>query len=84
MATYDTKTLHLLREVLDEAWGALPEGSKYETLKSEMALRILKKAADGERDPVRLRAFALVRSVGDHPHQKPRPALQGDHGPRRP
>ena len=31
--------------------------------KSEMAQRILKQAADGVRDPVRLRASALVRAV---------------------
>ena len=63
MAYYDPETLILLRKALDEAWAALPDGSKPETPKSEMAQRILKQAADGVRDPVRLRASALVRAV---------------------
>ena len=60
MAHYDPETLIILRTVLDEAWAALPDGSKSETLKSEMAQHILKQAADGVRDPLRLRASALV------------------------
>ena len=65
MAHYDPETLILLQKVLDEAWETLPDGSKYKTLKSEMALHILKQAADGVRDPVRLRASALVSALGD-------------------
>jgi len=60
MAHYDPETLIVLRNALDEAWAALPDGSKSETLKSEMAQHILKQAADGVRDPVRLRASALA------------------------
>src|SRR5437016_5347118 len=67
MAHFDPETLILLRQVLDEAWAALPGGSKSETVKSEMAQHILKQAADGVRDPVRLRASALVRIVGELP-----------------
>ena len=63
MAHYDPETLILLRTVLDEAWEALPDGSKSETLKSERAQHILKVAADGVRDPVRLRASAIVRTA---------------------
>jgi hypothetical protein len=63
MAHYDPETLTILRKVLEEAWGTLPDGSKTETSKSEMAQRILKRAADGVRDPVRLRASALVSVV---------------------
>jgi hypothetical protein len=63
MAYYDPETLVLLRKALDEAWAALPGGSKSETPKSEMAQRILRQAADGVREPVRLRASALVRAV---------------------
>jgi hypothetical protein len=60
MAHYDPETLTILRKVLDEAWAALPDGSKSETLKSEMAQDILKQAADGVRDRVTLRASALA------------------------
>jgi len=63
MARYDPKTLMILRKALDEAWAALPDRSKAQTHKSEMAQRLLKLAADGVRDPVRLRASALVRAV---------------------
>ena len=37
MAYYDPETLVLLREALDEAWAASPEGTKSEMSKSEMA-----------------------------------------------
>jgi hypothetical protein len=63
MAGYDPETLTLLRTALDEAWASLPAGRKPETLKSEMAQRILKRAADGVRDPARLRASALIGLV---------------------
>jgi hypothetical protein len=59
MAHYGPETLTILRKVLDDAWATLPDGSKSETLKSEMAQHILKLAADGVRDPVRLQASAL-------------------------
>jgi hypothetical protein len=62
MAKYDRETLTVLRNALDEAWALLPDDRKSESQKSDMARRILKKAAEGVRDPVRLRASALVRS----------------------
>ena len=64
MAHYDPETLIILRTVLDEAWAALPDCSKSQTHKSEMAQRLLKLAADGVRDPVRLRASALAQCGG--------------------
>jgi hypothetical protein len=68
MAGYDPETLTLLRTALDEAWASLPAGRKTEALKSEMAQRILKRAADGVRDPARLRAAAFIG-----PHTGPIP-----------
>jgi hypothetical protein len=65
MAHYDPETLIVLRTVLDEAWAALPDRSKSQTHKSEMAQRLLKLAADGVRDPVRLRASPLASAVGE-------------------
>ena len=65
MAHYDPETLVLLRKVLDKAWAVLPDGSKSETIRSEMAQHILKQAADGILDPVRLRASALAVVVGE-------------------
>jgi hypothetical protein len=59
---YDPETLALLRMVLDDAWAALPESSKSETVKSAMAQHILKQAADGVRDPEWLRVCALANT----------------------
>ena len=76
MAYYDPETLLLLRTALDEAWAALPVGSK-STPKSEMPQRILKQAADGVRDPVRLRAYAIASADGEAPRSKPRVSVAG-------
>jgi hypothetical protein len=64
MAGYDPETLVLLRTALDEAWALLPAKRRSEILKSEMARRILKRAAEGVRDPARLQASALVGALG--------------------
>ena len=63
MAHYDPETLIILRKVLDDAWAALPDSSKSETVKSEMAQHILKQAADGVRDPMWLRACVLANTA---------------------
>jgi hypothetical protein len=63
MPRYDPETLIVLRTALDEAWALLPDNRKSDGQKSDMAQRILKKAAEGVRDPVRLRASALVGPV---------------------
>jgi hypothetical protein len=65
MARYDPDTLIVLRNALDEAWALLPDDRKSESRKSDMARRILKKAAEGVRDPLRLRAYALVGPVDE-------------------
>jgi hypothetical protein len=72
MAHYDPDTLIILRTVLDAAWAALPDGSKSGPSKSEMAQHILKQAADGVRDPVRLRASALASAPGARAMQQQR------------
>jgi hypothetical protein len=61
MARYDPETLIVLRKALDEAWALLPVDRKSEAQKSDMALRILQKAAEGVRDPAKLRASAFVQ-----------------------
>ena len=60
MGAYDPETLELLRKALDEAWSSLPNERRAKMLKSEMAFRILKRASEGERDPIRLRAAAVI------------------------
>jgi hypothetical protein len=53
--SFDSETLMLLRQTLDEAWDSLTPQQRARTTKSEMALQILQLALRGERDPVRLR-----------------------------
>ena len=60
MSDYDPETLELLRNALDEAWLSLPQSLRSRSFKSDMAQRILQHAAQGERDPAKLRAAALV------------------------
>ena len=61
---YDPETITVLKDVLETAWDSLPQEQRSEISKTELASRILKAAADGERDPVRLRATALISAVG--------------------
>lgn len=60
MSAYDPETLDMMRNALEEAWALLPEDSKNKHLKIDMADRVLRKAATGERDLARLRAAALA------------------------
>jgi hypothetical protein len=60
---FDPETVALLRTTLDRAWDSLPAGYQALTSRSILAERILKAAAQGERDPDRLRARA-IRATG--------------------
>ena len=59
MTLYDTDTVTLLRDILEDAWEHLTFEQRAQTPKSEIALRILRLARRGERDPMRLRAGAI-------------------------
>ena len=63
---YDPETVTLLREVLDETWEKLSPKQRARTQKSDIALRILRLAMRGERDPVRLRIGAVTEIVADN------------------
>jgi hypothetical protein len=63
-ASYDPDTLGLLTRAFDDAWVALQAlvGAKpvaAEVLRARLASRIMAAAADGERDPSRLKLIAL-------------------------
>jgi hypothetical protein len=60
MGAYDPETLTILRKALDDAWSLLSDERKALIRKSDMADRILRRAENGERDPVKLRAAALI------------------------
>jgi hypothetical protein len=62
---YDLRTVALLRETLDEAWDSILPEQRAGMLKTTLAKRILKCAADGERDPERLRGAALSELSAD-------------------
>jgi hypothetical protein len=48
---FDPETVALLRTTLDRAWESLPASQQAVTSRSILAERILKAAAQGERDP---------------------------------
>jgi hypothetical protein len=58
--SYDPETIALLRAALDAAWDALSPERRGCTSKAHLAERMLKLAAQGERDPARLRMRALI------------------------
>ena len=60
---FDLETVAALREVLADAWAALPMAERARTSQSHLAERILKAAAAGERDRERLLEAALSADV---------------------
>ena len=58
--SFDPETVALLRETLEGAWAALRPEQQATMQKTALAERILKSAADGERDRKRLRDAALM------------------------
>ena len=58
-AHFDAQTIALLKVTLDEAWNRLPPKLQATMLKTTLAERILKSAAEGERNRERLREAAL-------------------------
>ena len=48
-----------LRHILHEAWNSLPPNQRQRAYLSDMAYRLLKVAAAGERDPIKLKEVAL-------------------------
>lgn len=70
-AAFDPETIELLLNSLDEAWSLLPPRERMRVSKATLAERILRAAANGERDPVRLRTRALIGVVHEPPAGKP-------------
>jgi len=56
---FDSETIALMKNALDEAWGSLPPKMQATMLKTTLAERILKSAAEGERSREGLRDAAL-------------------------
>ncbi|HEY2211879.1 MAG TPA: hypothetical protein VGH62_09730 [Bradyrhizobium sp.] len=60
---FDIETVGVLRETLEDAWACLRPEQRGTTSKSLLAERILKAAAQGERDRERLLDAALDLAV---------------------
>jgi hypothetical protein len=58
-AHFDLETVSILRETLENAWASLQPDQRLTMTRSLLAERILKAAADGERDRERLFDAAL-------------------------
>jgi hypothetical protein len=56
---FGPETVALLRTTLDRVWASLPPSQRAVRSQSILAERILRAAAQGERDPDRLRARAI-------------------------
>ena len=59
MSAFGPAVGDIMRKAIDEAWDTLSEREKQRGARSELAIRVLATAADGERDPVRLNDAAL-------------------------
>jgi hypothetical protein len=62
---FDPETVTLLKETLDDAWERLRPQQQATMLKTTLAERILKSAAQGERDRKRLRDAALMEFTAE-------------------
>jgi hypothetical protein len=58
-AVFQPEVIELMRAVLDEATAMLPEANRTSTVKADIASHILACAAEGERDPLQLKAAAM-------------------------
>jgi hypothetical protein len=70
-AVFQPELISLMKSVLDEAAAALPEAKRTSTIKADMASVILARAAaNGERDPIALKAAALSTTLDctHYPH----------------
>ena len=61
----DQEALSIVIAVLHQALASLPPDQRTEARQMEMASRILAKALAGERDSIRLRTAALVRTTSE-------------------
>jgi len=62
-AGFQPELIALMRSVLDDATAMLPEAKRTSSMKAEIASHILASAANGERDPIVLKATALSAIV---------------------
>jgi len=66
----DPATLTMLKAVFDEACNLLPPDRRSRQMRSILAVRILKCATEGERNPERLRTHALMQMTRRSPAER--------------
>ncbi len=59
----DPETLAMLKTVFEEACDVLPRHQRTSEARSGLAIRILKRAAQGGLNPAQLRAYALLEAA---------------------
>jgi hypothetical protein len=62
-AVFQPELIELMRAVLDDATAMLPGAKRTSSMKAEIASHILACAANGERNPLALKATALLWNV---------------------
>jgi hypothetical protein len=67
-AVYPSELIKLMRTVLDDVTATLPQAKRTSQIKAEIASHILASAADGERDPIALKAKAMLATVEECTH----------------
>jgi hypothetical protein len=63
--SFDPETIAILRTALEDAWTNLSSEQQGAIGKGTLATRILRLAAEGERDPIRLRAHAVMGAAAE-------------------
>jgi hypothetical protein len=61
--SFDPETLAMLRAVFEEACGVLPPHRRTSKMRSDLAVIILRRAAQGGLSPAELRSYALLEAV---------------------
>lgn len=61
--SFDPLTLAMLKGVFEEACGVLPPHKRTQEMRSNLASRILQRAAQGGLSPAQLRAYALMEAA---------------------
>ena len=55
---HSKKTVKLLKDVVKDAWGSLTPAQQDGVNQSDLAVAVLERATQGERDPVKLKEVA--------------------------
>jgi hypothetical protein len=61
--SFDPETLAMLRAVFEEACGVLPPHRRTSKMRSDLAVLILRRAAEGGLSPAELRSYALFEAA---------------------